>query len=70
MTSEFRKVDRKLALYTDDNRIYRSFYRWQQTLFKVPYLKNGRMIGIDMYFDRQVRDTVRQVINGQLMLDI
>ncbi|MFC1912659.1 hypothetical protein ACFLX7_00455 [Chloroflexota bacterium] len=65
-----RKVDKKLALYTDDERIYRCFSKWQNTLYRVPYIQSGKMIGVDLYFDTQVSNTVRQVIKGQLMLDV
>jgi len=70
MTSELRKVAKKLVLYTDDDRVYRCFYKWQNTLYRVPYIQRGKMVGVDLYFDRQVRNTVRQVIKGQLMLDV
>jgi len=70
MTSELRKVDKKLALFTNDERVYHCFYKWQNTLYKVPYIQRGKMVGVDLYFDRQVRNTVRQVIKGQLMLDV
>ena len=70
MVAELRKVDKRLALYTDDDPVYKRLYRWPYTLYKAPYTKNGKLVGVDLYFDRQLRHTVVQVINGQLMLDI
>ncbi len=70
MTSELRKVDKKLALFTNDERVYHCFYKWHNTLYKVPYIQRGKMVGVDLYFDKQVGSTVRQVIKGQLLLDV
>jgi len=68
MVAELRKVNNKLALYTDDERIYKCFSKWPHTSSRIRYTQSGKLVGIDFYFDRRLRRTVRQVINGQLML--
>ena len=70
MVAELRKVGSELALYTDDNWVYQRFYKWPHTLCKAPYTQSGKLVGVDLYFDKKVKHTIIQVINGQLMLSI
>ena len=70
MVAELRRVNKRLALYTDDNDVYQRLSKWQYTLYKAPYVQKGKLIGVDLYFNRQLKHTVSQVINGQLMLDL
>ncbi len=70
MVAELRNVADKLALYTDDNRVYERFHKRTPTLYRVPYIQNGKLVAIDLYFDRKLKNTITQVINGQLMLEM
>ena len=70
MVAELREMGNELALYTDDNRLYRRFSGWSCTIFKVPYTQGGKLIAVDIYFDRKFKSTVSRVINGQLVLNI
>ena len=70
MVTELRKVDNELALYTDDNWVYQRFYKWPSTLCKTPYTQNGKLVGVDLYFDKRIKSTIVRVINGQLMLNV
>ncbi len=70
MVTELRTVNERLALYTTDDRLYKCLKKWSSTLYKVPYTQDGKLVGMDLYFDKQLENTVRQVIKGQLMLDL
>ena len=70
MVAELRKVNNKLALYTNDDRVYKSLYKRSYTLHRAPYLQEGKLVAVDLYFDRRVASTLTQVINGQLLLEI
>jgi len=69
MVTELRGMGNRLALYTDDDRVYKYLHKRTCTISKVPYTQNGRLIAVDLYFDKKVRRTVTRVLNGQLMLD-
>ena len=70
MVAELRKVDNRLVLYTDDDQVYKRLYKWPYTLYKAPYTRSGKLVGFDLYFDKELKSTVAQIISGQLMLDI
>ena len=70
MVAELRRIGNKLALYTDDNDVYRRLYRWNATLCRVPYKKGKNVVGVDMYFEPWARNTVKRVLNGQSLLGI
>ncbi len=70
MVAELRRMGDKLALYTNDNRLYKSFAKGVCPLSKVPYTQDGRLVGIDLYFDKKVKNAIIQIVNGQLMLDM
>ncbi len=70
MVAEIREIGDKLVVYTDDNRLYRIFDKRLRPLFQIPYAQNGKVVGIDFYFDRKFKNTIIQVIKGQLMLDL
>lgn len=69
MVTEIRKVNKRIALYTDDTSLFKCFNKWYGTSHRVPYTQSGKMVGIDLYFDKQFTSAVRQIVNGQLMLD-
>ena len=70
MTAELRTIGDRLALYTDDELVYRRLREGLPPLCKVPYFQRGRMVAIDLYFDKKLKGTVARVMKGQLMLDI
>ena len=61
MVAELRKIGDKLALYTNDNRVYRSFAKGVYPLCKIPYTQDGRLVGVDLYFDKKVKNTIIQL---------
>lgn len=60
----------KIALYTDDNQVYRRFSRGIIPFHKVPYLRNGHVVGYDLFFNLNQRGAVAQIMKGQLLLDM
>lgn len=70
MTAELRVMGDKIALYTDDNRVYGRFRRGVMPLYKTPYFRNGRVIGYDLFFNLNQKGAVAQIMNGQLLLDM
>ena len=70
MTAELRTIGDRLALYTDDDLVYRRLREGLPPLCKIPYLHRGRMVAIDLYFDKKLKGTVARVMKGQLMLEM
>jgi len=70
MTAELRTIGNRLAVYTDDASLFRRLKGGPTPLYKVPYLKGGKMVGVDLYFDKKFRNTVARVVDGQMLLDI
>lgn len=70
MTTELRTIGDRLALYTDDDGFYRRLREGLPPLYKIPYYRRGKMVGVDLYFDKKQKGTVARVMKGQLLLDI
>jgi len=70
MVAELRRSGTRMVLFTDEAPIYRHLNELSITKYKIPYLKNGKVVGIDLYFDRKLWRTVRRVKDGQMVLDI
>ena len=70
MIAELRTIGSRVAVYTDDQGIYRRLKQGLTPLYKVPYLKGGKTVGLELYFDKKFKRTVTRVIGGQMLLDI
>lgn len=70
MTAELRTIGDRVALYTDDQGFYRRLREALPPLYKIPYYRRGKMVGVDMYFDKKQEGTVARVMKGQLLLNI
>ncbi len=70
MTAELRTIGDRLALYTDDEGVYRRLREGLPPLYKIPYFHRGKMVGVDLYFDKKLKGTVARMMKGQLLLDI
>jgi hypothetical protein len=70
MVAELRKIGSQVVLFTNEAPIYRRLNGLSLTNYKVPYLQNGKVVGIDFYFDRSLRKTAQKVKDGQLLLGI
>lgn len=60
----------RLALYTDDQQVYRLIRQGPPPLYKIPYMQRGRMVAVDLYFDKRLKGTLSRVMKGQLLLGI
>jgi hypothetical protein len=70
MVAELRKIGIQWVLYTNENHVYNNFSKYVRPIHKIPYFKNGKLIGCDYYFNNKAVDTVRKITKGQLHLGI
>ncbi len=70
MTAELRTIGDKVAVYTDDQLLYRRLREGQTPLYKIPYLKGGKMVGVDLYFDKKFKEIIGRMVEGQMPLGI
>ena len=70
MVAELRTMGDKIALYTDENQVYRRLRKGIPPLYMIPYFQHGRPVGFDLYFDRKLKRTVVQIMKGQLVLNL
>jgi hypothetical protein len=70
MVAELRRTGGGIILYTDNAHFYKYLKKYSLAERQIPYLQNGKIVGIDMYFDKTLRRTVQRVKTGQMLLDI
>ena len=70
MVAELRNMRTEVALYTDDNCVYEQFSKWANTKRKIPYTQDSKIIAVDLFFDKKLKNRIIRVLNGQLMLDM
>ena len=70
MATELRRTGGRVILYTNDPRFYKYLKKYSLTKNQVPYLQNGKIVGVDLYFDKKLRRTVQRIKTGQMLLDI
>lgn len=70
MVAELRKTANRLILYSDNASLYGYINNWVRPLKKVPYIQNGKIVAYDFYYRSGNESMIRQVINGQLFLDL
>jgi len=70
MVVEIRRLDDKIALYTDESEIYKNFAKRAETLYSVPYIQGKNVIGVDIYFKDRDEGIIRSLLDGQYRMDI
>ncbi len=70
MTAELRTIGDRLAVYTDDQDLYRRLKEGPTPVYKIPYLKGGKMVGVDLYFDKKFKEMIARMVDGQIPLGI
>ncbi len=62
MIVDLREMKEKLVLYTDIPEMER---RLKLCVYKVPYYdtSNGRILGVDLYFDKSAKNILSKVAN-------
>ena len=65
MIAEFRDMNEKLALHTNITEIERRLTRLKSYIYSVPYYDghNGKIIGIELYFEKSARTMLLKVAN-------
>jgi hypothetical protein len=70
MVVELRKIGSRWALYTDDMTVFRRLSKYVARSKKIKYMQNGKLVGIDFYFDRKSARFIHRIARGQLPLDL
>jgi len=70
MVVEIRRLDDKIALYTDEREIYNNFAKRAEALYSIPYIQGKNVIGVDIYFKDKDESIIKNLLNGQYMMDI
>ena len=70
MVIEIRRLDNKIALYTDESEVYKNFAKRTEALYSVPYFQGKNIIGVDIYFNDRDEGMIRSLLDGQYMMDI
>ena len=65
MIVDLREMKEKLVLYTDIPEMERRLKRLKLCVYKVPYYdtSNGRILGVDLFFDKSARNMLLKVAN-------
>ncbi|MFC1943854.1 hypothetical protein ACFLWO_04705 [Chloroflexota bacterium] len=60
---EFRDTRETVALYTDTTDIERKLKKLKTYTSSIPYynMSNGKIVGVDLYFDKSARITLRKL---------
>lgn len=66
MATELRDMKNTLALYTDMTPVERRLKKLKTYIYSVPYYDshNGKIIGVDMYFDKSARNTLQKLVRS------
>lgn len=64
MITELRNMKDSLALHTDATLIERKLKKLKSYIYSVPYYDShsGKIVGVDMYFDRSARSTLKKLV--------
>ncbi len=70
MIAEYREMKDKLVLYTDVTEVERRLKRLKSHLYSIPYYNSGdgKIVGVDLYFDKSARNILRKTAGSQLPL--
>ena len=66
MVTELRDMKNTLALHTDTTLVERKLKKLKSYIYSVPYYDsyNGKIIGVDMFFDKSARYTLRKLVKS------
>jgi hypothetical protein len=61
--AELRDMNDKVALHTNIADVERKLKKLKSFMYSVPYYdsRNGKIVGIDLYFERSARSTLRKI---------
>ncbi|OGN90149.1 MAG: hypothetical protein A2158_02755 [Chloroflexi bacterium RBG_13_46_14] len=66
MATELRDMKNTLALHTDTTLVERRLKKLKSYIYSVPYYDsyNDKIIGVDMFFDKSARYTLRKFVKS------
>ena len=66
MAVELRDMKITLALHTNAIPVERRLKKLQSYIYSIPYYDshNGKIIGVDMFFDKSARSTLRKLVKS------
>ena len=64
MIAELRDMNGRLALHTNTADIERKLKKLKSYIYSVPYYstRDGKIVGIDLYFNKSARSTLRKLV--------
>lgn len=66
MATELREMRNSIVLHTDTTLVERRLKKLKTYIYSIPYYDshNGKIIGVDMYFDKSARNTLQKLVNS------
>ena len=66
MATELRDMKTTLALHTDATPVERRLKKLKSYIYSIPYYNShdGKIIGVDMFFDKSARNTLRKLVDS------
>ena len=66
MAIELRDMKNTLALHTDATLVERRLKKLKSYIYSIPYYNShdGKIIGVDMFFDKSARNTLRKLVDS------
>ncbi len=66
MATELRETNNTLVLHTNATIVERRLKKLKSYIYSIPYYDsyNGKIVGIDLYFDKSARNTLQKLINS------
>jgi len=66
MNTELRDMRHTLALHTDETLVERKLRKLKTYIYTIPYYNasNGKIIGVDMFFDKSAKTTLRKLVDS------
>lgn len=65
MKTEIRDMNGTIALHTDATLVERRMKKLKSYIYSVPYYdaRNGKIVGVDMFFDKSARPILRKLVD-------
>jgi len=70
MVTETRFSGKRIVVFTDEKTVYNLLEKYLTHSFKIPYYKNGKITGVDFYYDVRFAKALKAILNGQIPLAI
>ena len=65
MATELREMKDTLAIHTDSVQVERRLKKLKSYIYSIPYYNSndGKIVGVDMFFDKSARNTLRKLVD-------